>query len=210
MEEAINKIVIEHFGLSVFVFLVVIAGIVSASIMGYRLYLKAKKIDELPCDKHQEKIAMHDNAVTRIETAIKYLTKEIDNAISMFQRQNTRADGFTQAHSPLSITEQGWEMAERLGLGKMFDDNWPRIKALIDDGVPDKNAYDIDDFCIKTAVVFPEKFLSGENIAVLKDDAFKKGNTLASYMKVVAVMARDRYFKENGMENMMESEKASD
>lgn len=201
MEETINKIIIEHLGLSVFIFLVVIVGIVLVSIWCHTIYLKVKKIDELPCDKHQDKMATHDNAVTRIETAITYLTKEIDNAISTFQRQNIKTDGFTQTHSPLSITEQGWEMVRRLGLEEMFEDNWPRIKELINGGVPNKNAYDIDDFCIKTAVVFPEKFLSGANIAVLKDDAFKNGLTLTSYMKVVAVMARDRYFKENGMKS---------
>lgn len=200
MEEAINNIIIEHFGLSVFILLAVIVGIVFVSIWCYKVYSKVKKIDDLPCDKHHDKMAMHDNAVTRIETAIIYLTKEIDNAMVIFQQQNIKTDGFTQTHSPLSITEHGWKMVERLGLKKMFDDNWPRIKALIDDGVADKNAYDIDDFCIKTAVVFPEKFLSEGNIAVLKDDAFKNGLTLTAYMKVVAVMARDRYFKESGME----------
>ena len=33
----------------------------------------------------------------------------------------------------------------------------------------------------------------------LKDDAFKNGFALTSYMKVIAVMARDRFFQENGI-----------
>lgn len=199
MEDTINNIIIEHFGLSVFIILVLIVGIISVSIWCHNIWLKVKKIDDLPCDNHKDKMIAHDNAVARIETAITYLTKEIDNAMSTFQQHNIKTDGFTQTHSPLSITKQGWEMVERLGLKKMFEDNWPRIKELIDNGVADKNAYDIDDFCIKQAVVFPEKFLSDENIAVLKDDAFKNGFALTSYMKVIAVMARDEYFKVNGI-----------
>lgn len=198
MEETINNIIIEHLGLSIFIMIVVIIFIISMSIWCYNVWLKVKKIDGLPCDRHKEKMIDHDNAVTRIETSITYLTKLMDNAISMFQ-QNTKSDSFTQTHSPLSITSKGWEMVERLGLKKMFDENWSRIKKLIDNEVTDKNAYDIDDFCIKQAVVFPEKFLSNENISVLKDDAFKNGFTLTSYMKVIAVMSRDRYFEENGM-----------
>lgn len=194
----INNLIIEHLGLSVFIFLVVIVGIVSLSIWCHNIWLKVKKIDTLPCDRHSDKMTGHDNAVTRIETAIEYMAKQIDSTMSMFQ-QNIKPDSFTQAHSPLSITPKGWEMVKRLGLDKMFDDNWPRIKELIDNGVQDKNAYDIDDFCKKTAIVFPEKFLTDENIAVLKDDAFKNGYTLTSYMNVVAVMARDRYFKEKEM-----------
>lgn len=81
----------------------------------------------------------------------------------------------------------------------MFEKNWQRIKSLIDSGVRNKNAYDIDDFCIKQAVVFPEKFLGNDEILILKDDAFKKGLTLTPYMKVIAVMSRDRYFEENGL-----------
>ena len=197
MEETINNLVIEHLGLSWFIFAVIIVGIVFVSIWCYKVWTKVKRIDDLPCDNHKDKMIAHDNAVTRIETAITYLTKEIDNAMSVVQQQTIKTDGFTQPHRPLPITKNGWEMVARLGMDKMFDENWPRIKALIDTGVGNKNAYDIDDFCIKQAVVFPEKFLGEHDISILKDDAFKNGFALTSYMKVIAVMARDRYFQEN-------------
>lgn len=199
MEETINNIIIEHFGVSVFVILVLIVGIISVSIWCHNVWLKVKKIDDLPCDSHKDKMIAHDNAVTRIETSITYLTKAIDNAMNTFQQQNIKTDGFTQTHSPLSITKQGWAMVERLGVKKMFEENWPRVRELIDNGVADKNAYDIDDFCVKQAVVFPEKFLTADNLSVLKDDAFKNGLTLTSYMKVIAVMSRDEYLKEHGI-----------
>ena len=116
--------------------------------------------------------------------------------------QNLIKDGFTQTHSPLSITDKGWEMIHRLGVDKMFENNWTRIKSLITENVEHKNAYDINNFCIEQAVVYPEKFLSESETAVLKDDAYQNGDTLASYMKVIAVLARDRYFKETGLEEM--------
>lgn len=198
MEETINKLVIEHLGLSFFIAAVVVVGIVAVSIWCYKVYAKVNKIDTLPCETHKDKMAEHDSAVSNINTSITFLSKEIDTAMRMLQ-SITRTDAFTQSHSPLAITQKGWEMVRRLGVDKMFEKNWQRIKSLIDSGVGNKNAYDIDDFCIKQAVVFPEKFLGNDEILILKDDAFKKGLTLTSYMKVIAVMSRDRYFEENGL-----------
>lgn len=73
------------------------------------------------------------------------------------------------------------------------------IGHIIDDEVESKNAYDINEFCIKYAVVFPEKFLQPEEVNVLKNDAYIQGLTLMEYMKIIAVMARDKYFEENNI-----------
>lgn len=199
MEETINKLIIDHFGLSVFIMCVIIIGIVCVTIWCYKVYDKVKNIDSLPCTKHQEKMSEHDNAVTRIETSISFLTREMETAMKIFQQQNLIKDGFTKTRSPLSITEKGWEMIKRLGVDKMFNRNWNRIESLITDNVKNKNAYDINSFCIEQAVVYPEKFLSESDIAVLKGEAYKNGDSLSSYMKVIAVLSRDEYFKKHGI-----------
>lgn len=200
MEEAINKFVIENFGLSVFMMCVIIIGIVFISVWSYKIYAKVKHIDDLPCNLHQEKMNELDKSVIRIETSIRFLTKELEATMKLFQRQHLiKDDGFTQSKSPLSITPKGWEMVKELGVDKMFDHNWNRIESLITDNVKDKNAYDIDNFCIEQAVVYPEKFLGDSDIATLKTDAYEKGDSLSSYMKVVAILSRDRYLKEYGI-----------
>lgn len=200
MEDTINEIIIEHFGISIFIMVVTVSGIIALTWWCANVYHKVKKIDSLPCDRHGNKMNEHDNAVSSLNTSITFLAKEIDTAMRMFQQQNPKAESFTRTKSPLSITEKGWEMVHRLSLDKMFDNNWTSIRKLIDTEVKEKSAYDIDDFCVINAVVFPDKFLSKDEIEILKNDAFKNGLSLASYMKVLAVMARDRYFKENGIE----------
>lgn len=195
MEDKINEIIIDHFGLSVFIMVAVVVLVICLTWWCAMMYGKIKKVDGLPCDRHKEKMDEHDNAVSRLNTSITFLTKEIDSAMRMFQQQHIRTDSFTQTKSPLSITEPGWDMVRRLGLDMMFERNWERIKRLVDTDVKDKNAYDIDAFCVQQAVVFPEKFLSDSEISILKDDAFKNGLTLTSYMKVIAVMARDKYLQ---------------
>lgn len=102
--------------------------------------------------------------------------------------------------APISITEEGYKMINRLGLDKMFSRNWRRIDDLITSDCEEKTAYDINNFCIEQAVVFPEKFLEDEDIDKLKGDAYKNGLDLSAYMKVVAVMSRDKYFKEHGID----------
>ena len=90
-------------------------------------------------------------------------------------------------------------MMRRVGMQAMFDENWERIKPLIDEGVSDKNPYDIDQFCQEQSVVFPEKFLKKDQLDVLKADAYREGLTLTSYMRVIAVLSRDRYLEIQGL-----------
>lgn len=161
------------------------------------------KINNLPCATHEHNIGRHDREhrnmegrMARVETSVEYLQRSLDSLTKGLQGNNGLIlDSYTLNHSPLSISEKGRAMIERLGLQQMFDENWERINKLIDEGLEEKNAYDIDQFCMEQAVVFPEKFLAKEQINVLKADAYREGLSLTSYMKVVAVMARDKYLE---------------
>jgi hypothetical protein len=81
----------------------------------------------------------------------------------------------------------------------MIDSNWGRISDLITGNLESKNPYDIQQFILDEAVMFPEKFITVEDINRIKMDAYNIGEILQSYMRVVAVMARDRYFAENSI-----------
>ena len=91
-------------------------------------------------------------------------------------------------------------MMARLGVAEMFQRNWERIDRYIDENVRDKNAYDVDQFCLEHAVVFPERFLAKEEVNILKDDAYKEGLSLTSYMRVIAVLSRDKYLAVHNIE----------
>lgn len=207
----------EHFTTSLIVVLVVIVSLVllvwKLASLWYKINnlpcdnhteklgeLQRKNFDksELPCKTHSEKIEKHSESVSRIDTTLTFLTKSIEEMNSQLQKMNNTVP-FTQQHSPLRISERGWEVVKKLGMDKMFVNNWDRIKQFIDDEVESKNAYDINEFCIKYAVVFPEKFLQPEEVNVLKNDAYIQGLTLMEYMKIIAVMARDKYFEENNI-----------
>ena len=226
IETWIDDLVREHFTTSL---IVVLVAIVSLVLLVWKLAslwyksnnlpcdnhteklgeLQRKNFDksELPCKTHSEKIEKHSESVSRIDTTLTFLTKSIEEMNSQLQKMNNTVP-FTQQHSPLRISERGWEVVKKLGMDKMFVNNWDRIKQFIDDEVESKNAYDINEFCIKYAVVFPEKFLQPEEVNVLKNDAYIQGLTLMEYMKIIAVMARDKYFEENNI-NIEEIEPAT-
>lgn len=215
METLINNFVSEH--LAVFVVACIVALAIFAMalwfVFSYIQFKKTAKCSEhsakieelgkvsynLPCNTHAEKIETHSVAVGRLDASLKFLAKNLEDTNVKVQNLVT-ASAFTKQHSPLEITDKGWEAVRKLGMDKMFEGNWERIKKLIDDEVEDKNAYDINEFCIKYAVVYPERFLKDEEVLVLKNDAYVQGFTLMEYMKIIAVMARDRYFKERGVE----------
>lgn len=202
MEDALNQFVIDNFGLSVFVMVALIIGIIALSIWCHSIYVRAKRIDTLPCDTHKEKMHEHENAVGRIETALEYIQKNIESLSQSIQSNNKGivTDPFTQTHSPLSLTEKGKEIAENLGLRKMIDKKWAEINMLIKDNANSLNPYDIQQFCIEQAIVYPEKFLCQEDLEKMKNEAYRTGILLTSYMRVIAVLSRDRYFEENGID----------
>ena len=160
------------------------------------------KIKALPCDSHSHIMELHDaehrnagSRMTKVETSVEFLQKSIEDLTKNLQAGNKQLilGTYTHNHSPLSITEKGREMMQRLGVEEMFERNWERIDRYIDENVKDKNAYDVDQFCQEQAVVFPERFLAKEEVNVLKDDAYKEGLSLTSYMRVIAILAREKY-----------------
>lgn len=217
LETWIDNLVKEHFTASLTVILIAIVALVLLVWKMASLWFKIKHLpcdthaeklgelqknnfdkSELPCQTHGEKIEKQSASVSRIDATLTFLTKSIEE-MNFQLRQMNNTMPFTQQHSPLKISERGWDVVHKLGMDKMFANNWERIRQLIDDEVESKNAYDINEFCIKYAVVFPEKFLKSEEVDVLKNDAYIQGLTLMEYMKIIAVMARDKYFEENNI-----------
>lgn len=163
-----------------------------------------KKVDSLPCERRKEEIEQHSGthnetsrSIERIETTLGFIQKTMDQ---LAQKGNKLIiDPYTKSHSPLSITDAGREMMERLGVGEMFEKNWLRIDEFIEDKLEYKNPYDIQEFLIQQAVVYPEKFLQPEEIDKIKLDAYNTGVNIVPYMKVIAILARDRYFSEHNI-----------
>lgn len=220
----------EHFGIAFLLAVIVAVGFIYLIWWTCKMYIKIQKIDNLPCDRHNNKletmsaivakletlpcsdhgskidcqIEKHsnlENTISGIKTSITYMQKSIDSLAQSLQNNNKLVlDPFTESHSPLQITEIGKEMIKRTGMHEIFEKNWDKINEIIKNNCNSMNPYDIQQFLIEQSIVFPEIFLSQSELDKLKTDAYKMGLSLTSYMKVIAVMSRDRYFDENNID----------
>jgi hypothetical protein len=108
--------------------------------------------------------------------------------------------GLSQSRSPISLTDEGIKVSKELDAEGMIARNWDKIYADLEKNVPDKNAYDIQEYCMKMAVVYPERILEKADIDKLKLRAFNEGDILGYYAPVFALPIRDKYLKIKGID----------
>lgn len=203
MEDKIIELITQHLGLSFFIGMVVVCLLIFIAWWLRGVYDKLRIVDNLPCQANTAKIDNHisghgavDVSIARIETAISYMQKSIDSFSQSVQKNNKIIiDPFTQLRSPISVTDIGLEMMKRINGFDMFNANWERINKIIEENAASKNPYDIQQYCIEQAVVFPHKFLQESELNIAKMDAYSTGIPLTSYMRVFAILTRDRYFR---------------
>lgn len=109
--------------------------------------------------------------------------------------KNGMPNALTQAHSPVSLTPKGKEVADQMGVAEMVARNWDKIETLIDAKVEFKNAYDIQQFCIEKATVALESFFCAQDVNNIKKFAYDNGQPLALYGSMIGVIIRDKYFE---------------
>ena len=123
--------------------------------------------------------------------------KKIDHVMNAISCGPTSsAVGLIQSHSPISLTEEGRDVARKIKAEEIIDKCWNTIKGLIDENVGCNSAYDIQKYCIETSAIFPERFYDEESLNSLKDHAYNAGVQLSRYTEMMGVIIRDRYLKE--------------
>lgn len=164
-------------------------GIVAAVLcaIGYLLI----KFSEWRCKvedalKKTEKV---DDKIDTIMTDMHYIKGTLDLL------KHGMPNSLTQAHSPVSLTAKGKEVAEQMRIEEMVAANWEKIESKIDAKVSSKNAYDIQQFCIEHATVSLDQFFKQEDVAKIKMYAYENGQPLAFYGGMIGVIIRDRYFE---------------
>lgn len=142
----------------------------------------------------QSKFSLMDGKIDEIRKDIAYLRGFMESI------QKVVTDGYTQRHSPLSLTEKGIAEVKESGLDKIVDKNWNKIFQTLESDVKSKNPYDIQSYCMENVYVYLDKFFTADDVYYIKELAFKKGLALMTYTNMLAVLIRDRYFKEKGLD----------
>ena len=145
--------------------------------------------------------AKHDSFNVRMdktESNIDEIRRDISFIKGSLDVITSTKDKFTEKNSPISLTDAGKEIVLANNLDATVANNWQKINAVLQE-VKNKNPYDLQEFCIQTAFVDSNKFFSAQDVEKLKIIAYKQGVPLISVTRMMGILIRDRYFRENNI-----------
>lgn len=158
--------------------------------VGWLIYWVTKSVTKIKAEHghFNDSVKKMDTNIDDIRRDLSYLKGSIDIIKS-------GANPLTQSNSPITLSEKGKDVAEKLNADELIANNWDKIYANLESKICDKNAYDIQQYCIDTASVEPEAFFDKETILKLKNFAYKEGRPLQYYSSMLGVLIRDKYLE---------------
>lgn len=150
--------------------------------------------------QHEDMVKHSSKSVDTLEDKIHIVMKDLAYIKGTIQVMQSGAPTLIQSHSPISLTELGRKKAEEMKIGDMIVRNWDKIEDTISSSSAGKNPAEIQQFCMETAIVSPELFLSPEDVAVISKTAFSEGRPMGYYGGMIGVLVRDAYFAKEGID----------
>ncbi|MDE6824629.1 MAG: hypothetical protein K2J27_07875 [Duncaniella sp.] len=200
MEETIFNYISATFGISL-AFAIAILGIAF-----WLTYYVTKKTIEIRKD-HSAFTSSHERLTASVEeirrdmAAVKGATSDLnemrrDIAYLKGSMDIIRShDDLMRSHSPISLTEEGKKVAAELDADRLIGNDWPLIRSsIMESGLTED--YDIQQFCLETASVEPEKFFQKETIEAVKRYAYNNGKPVQLYYRVLGLLIRDRFLSQ--------------
>lgn len=157
---------------------------------GWLIYWVTKSVTKINAEHghFNESVKKMDTNIDDIRKDLSYLKGSIDIIRS-------GANPLTQSNSPITLTKKGEEIAEEINANEIIAQNWDKIYSNLESEICDKNAYDIQEYCIETASVEPELFFDKVTLSKLKTFAYNQGRPLQYYSGMLGVLIRDKYLK---------------
>ncbi|MDD2798152.1 MAG: hypothetical protein PHV20_06120 [Bacteroidales bacterium] len=138
--------------------------------------------------------------VSKMESHVDDIRKDLSYMKGSIDIIRSGANPATQSHSPISLTTIGEKIRDDLNANDLIAKNWDKIFATLEKNICDKNAYDIQEYCMETAAVEPEKLFDDKTLTIIKSYAYKQGNPFQYYSGVFAVLIRDKYLGIKGID----------
>jgi len=163
---------------------------------GWLIHFVTKHITKYKTEneENKSKVIKIEDKIDTINTNLAYIRGTIDVVNKIIPNPTIKSK------SPISLTELGESLAKDMDLQAKIIRNWDKIRDYLDNNLLQKNAYDIQQFCIDTASVSLDRLFSESDVNNIKEFAFKNGNPLLYYGGMIGVMIRDAYFKYKGID----------
>jgi hypothetical protein len=162
---------------------------------GWLIYYITKKITQINSDHSvlTENVNKTSRHIDEIRRDLSYLKGNID-VITM------NNNPLMKKKSPISLTDKGIEVSREINAEEIIERNWEKIYGNLEKNICDKNAYDIQVYCLTTTSVNPEQFFEEADIRFIKKFAFSQGDPLNIYMQMMGIIIRDRYLQSKGID----------
>lgn len=139
-----------------------------------------------------------EKRLDKIETKVDHISESL-GMLRIDLAGISKQDAFTQRNSPLSLTSKGIDFVGKYDIVQMVDDNWCNINEIAQRN-ESKNPYDIQEFLIRECALRLGLFVGEEKLESLKLIAYNEGIDISSIARMIAIIVRDRYFKEHDIE----------
>jgi len=134
------------------------------------------------------------------DAKIDELKKEVASIKLAFDLSKLQFDAHvSESHSPQVLTELGNKIAEELNADDIISRNWERIKENLDNNIKEPTPYDIQQYCLDTALVDIAEFVDSGTVMTLKFRAYMEGKPVAYFSPIFGLKIRDRYMAEIGL-----------
>lgn len=159
-------------------------------------------------DEHDRKVKGMDSDLSFCKASLKSAEKIVED-LGEIRRDLSYLKGtidiiksgsnpLMASHSPISLTEEGKKVVAELEGNRIIDSNWEKINYTLT-LAGEKTPYDIQQFCIESVSVEPEKYFCAKDLDRIKSFAFSKGQPLQLYLRVLGLLIRDRYLTEHNI-----------
>jgi len=154
------------------------------------------------------KISEKGNTLTRIAEKLDRNMDKIREDIASIKGRLSVIDAslvgkgganYTESHSPISLTKKGKALVTEIKVEQSMSQVWEELRTKIENECKEKNPYDIQEFLLNLSITDLEKMLDVEGVRRIKQKAYGEGVPLPLLSRVVAIVARDKFFSEKGI-----------
>ena len=211
MNDELFKFISATFGISVAVAVAIIA------LAFWLTHYVTKKVTTIHCEhesikeqhkEHSKKVNDIDSGLRDCKSTLK-TTEKITDDLGEIRRDlsylkgtidiiKSGAPSLMASHSPVSLTNEGKMVVAELCGDAIIDANWEKILYTLK-LAGEKTPYDIQQLCMESVSVEPERYFSTVDLDKIKQYAFSKGQPLQLYLRVLGLVIRDRYFAEQNI-----------
>lgn len=146
-------------------------------------------------EKNTEKISQLEKREEKInQKTDQYMTDiaALSATVGAIQRVVDRMAGVSDAHSPLALTDKGWNLVKDSGAFEIYETIKEELLAELELEDP-RSQYEVQE---KARWMLGNK-LNDDRFAQVEDWAFKNGEDLAQILRALAIPLRDFYFEKH-------------